>query len=202
MKKLILIALIVSMCISIVGMDVVLAKAKFGNWDKWDEKLPPAENESWYWVIPGLNEPRECRMGTNVVALLFSDIYFYGDKKGETKASVLFYSSGDVNKKDWDIPNAHFALASFPPKKGKMIIRVYKMEDQVFRFLEEWEIPFKNHEVVVLENTKFRREFKEWLKQISPILKPEFLLPELVMIRKNNFIITIFADMIINTLKK
>jgi len=200
MKRLLIIVLIVSSVISIAAP--VLAKVKFGSWDKWDEMLPQADNEAWYWAVPGLNEPRECRMGANVVALLFSDIYFYGDKKGKTKASVLFYSSGDVDKKDWDIPNAHFALVGFPPEKGKMIIRVYKMEDQVFRFLEEWEIPFKNHEVVVLEDAKFRREFEEWLKQISPILKVEFLLPELVIIRKNNFIITVFADMIINTLKK
>lgn len=201
MKRLLLIVLLSCIIISIGNIEI-LAKVKFGNWDRWDEQLPSAENQSWYWAVPGLNEPRELRIGADVVGLLFSDIYFYGDKKGETKVSVFFYSPGEVNKKDWDIPNGHFALAGFPPEKGKMIIRAYKMEDQVFRLLEEWEIPFKNHEVVVLEDAKFRREFEEWLKQISPILKTESLLPELVIIQKNNFIITVFADMIINVFKK
>ena len=195
MKRLFLIVLIMCFVASIAIP--VLARVRFGNWDKWDEQLPPAENQSWYWAVSGLNEPREYRIGADVV-LLFSDIYFYGDKKGKTKVSVFFYSSGDVDKKDWDIPNAYFALAGFPPKKGKVIIRVYKMQDKIFKFFEEWKISFKNHEVVVLEDVKFRREFEEWLKQISSILKPESLLPELVIIRKNNFIITVFAEMIIH----
>jgi len=193
--------LIVLVVILLVGVVLAEAKVKFGNWDKWDEELPPADNESWYWVIPGLNEPRECRIGVNVVALLFSDIYFYGDKKGKTKASVVFYSSG-MDVKKWDIPDASLALAAFPPKKGRMVIRTYKMEDRVFRFLEEWEIPFKENENVVPKDAKFRGIFGEWLRQISPILKPEVVLPELVIIRKNNFIITVFPEMIINVLKK
>jgi hypothetical protein len=180
MKKLILIVLIVCFVVSI-GI-VALAELKFGDWDKWDEELPPAENQSWYWAIPDLNEPRELFLkgwgndGSDII-LLFSDIYFYGDKKGKTKISILFYSLGNMNKKDWDIPNANLALAAFPPKKGKIIIRAYKMnEDKIFQFFEEWTIPFKDHEIAIPEDVQFRREFKMWVQ--SQIYSHEWILPE------------------------
>jgi len=179
MKKLILIALIVCFVVSI--SIVALAEVKFGNWDKWDEELPPAENQSWYWAT-SMNEPRELFLkgwgnDGNDIILLFSDIYFYGDKKGKTKTSVLFYSSGDVDKKDWDIPNADLVLVGFPPKKGKMIIRAYKMnKDKVFKFFEEWKIPFKDHEIAIPENVQFRKEFETWFQ--SQIYPNEWMLPK------------------------
>ena len=168
MKKILIVVLLVFLCVSIIDV-AVLAKVKFGNWDKWDKELPPADHERWYWAISS-NEPREVFLkgwgkdGSDIL-LFFSDIYFYGDKKGKTKVSVLFYSSGDVDKKDWDIPNAHFALAGFPPEKHKIIIRLYKMQDKIFEFLDQWEIAFKNHEVVDSEDKKFRHLFTEWLQE-------------------------------------
>ena len=201
MKKLILIVLVVSMCISVVGIDVVLAKAEFGNWDKWDEELPPAEHKYWYWAIPN-NESRVWDLKgfgneDSDLVLLFSDLYFYGTKSGKTKASVIFYSS-DMNVKKWDIPNASLAIAAFPPIKEKMIIRAYKMEDKIFKFFGQWEIPFKEHEVVVPEDEgmEFRQIFKEWLKkEISsertiPEGMIEMMLPELVIWEKKFFMIT------------
>jgi len=179
MKKLILIVLVVCLVASITVL--VLAKVKFGNWDCWNEQLPPAENQSWHWAT-SMNEPRELFLkgwgnDESDIILLFSDTYFYGDRKGETRASVLFYSSGDVDKKDWDIPNADLALAAFPPKKGKMIIRAYKMnEDKVFKFCEEWKIPFEDNTAAIPENAKFRKEFEVWFQ--SQIYSHEWLLPK------------------------
>jgi len=179
MKKLILIVLVI--CFVTSAGIMALAKVSFGGWDKWDQELPPADNESWYWTT-SMNEPRELFLkgwgndGSDVI-LLFSDIYFYGDKKGKTKASVLFCSSGDVNKKDWDIPNADLALVGFPPKKGKMIIRAYKMnEDKIFKFLEEWKISFKDHKTAIPEDAQFREEFETWFK--LQICDHEWLLPK------------------------
>ena len=131
------------------------------------------------------------------LVLLFSDLYFYGTKSGKTKASVIFYSS-DMDVKKWDIPNASLAIAAFPPKKGKIIIRAYKMEDKIFKFFEQWEIPFKEYEVVVPEDEdiEFRQIFKEWLKkEISsertiPEGMIEMMLPELVIWEKKFFMIT------------
>lgn len=198
MKKLIFILLIT---ISIViTSNIVLAEVKFGSWDKWDEELPPAENKYWYWALSG-NKPRTLTLkgfgdsGSDVV-LLFSEVYFYGTKDGKIKASVIFYTSSNVvDAKDWDIPNADLALVAFPPKKRKMTIRAYKMEGKVFKFFEEWEISFKNRQVVVPKDAKFRQLFKEWLeKQVSlerPLPDSEGLtdntLPELTIWKKNNF---------------
>lgn len=208
MKRLILILLILVVCVSIFATDVVLAKVNFGNWNRWDEELPPATNSSWHWAIK-TNEPRVFTLkgrggaGSDVV-LLFSDTFFYKDKKGKTKASVLFYSV-DGDKKDWDIPNASLALVAFPPKKKKIIIRAYKMENQGFKFFEEWQIPFKNHQVVVPEDAKFRQIFKEWLeKQVaSGETIPEdksinFMLPELVIWEKIFFMIINVTESQIN----
>jgi len=213
MKKVLLIVLIVSMCVSIVGIDVVLAKVKFGNWNKWDEELPPAENQSWYWAIPGLNEPIGIVTGLppdNKIGLLFSDIYFYGDKKGKTKASVFFYSTGEIDKKDCDIPNGHFALVAFPPKRGNLVIRAYIIDNKVFKFFEQWEIKYKDREEVLLKDTRFWNKLEEWIRKIlaapelssRPILSEfESLRPKLMVISKRSFIITAMPDMFENILK-
>ncbi len=198
MKRLILILLAGILCISV--FTTVSAKVSFGGWDRWGEELPPAEHKYWYWAVAS-NSPRIFILrgygeGSSDVTPLFSDTYFYGDKKGKTKASVLFYSSGDVDKKDWDIPNADLALVAFPPKKGKMIIRAYKMEkmeNKVFKFFDQWEITFKDNEVVVPEpeGMEFKEIFKEWLKkQISSEIVPSediinFFLPKLKIWQKS-----------------
>lgn len=164
MKKLFLIVLMVAICISFTT-DTVLAKVKFGNWDRWDEELPPAENQSWYWAI-STNKSREMILkgwgiNNDDILLIFSDLLFLGNKKGTIGASVLFYSSGDIE--NWDIPNASLAIAAFPEKE-KLIIRAYKMENKVFKFFEKWEIPCKIRENVVPRNAKFRKELKQWLQ--------------------------------------
>jgi len=166
MKKLILIALIVSICISVVGINVVLAKAKFGNWDKWDEQLPPWDNKDWNWLFDGKGPWGKAPYpvigklnGGDNNLLLISQLYFEGIKR----VLVIFYSSGQNDIENWNISNADLALAAFPPKKGKMVIWAYKMENQMFKFFEEWEIPFENEEIVVPQDAKFREIFKKFV---------------------------------------
>lgn len=48
-KKLLLVVLLITMCVSVIVTDAVLAKAKFGNWDRWDEQLPLWDNKDWVW---------------------------------------------------------------------------------------------------------------------------------------------------------
>lgn len=171
MKKLIFILLII-LSIVIIS-NVTLAKASFGGWDKWDEELPPAEHKYWYWAFPS-NEPRILTLegmgdsGSDVV-LFFSDIYFYTTKSGKKRASVIFYSIGDIAKiKDWDIPDADLALVAFPPYRGMMTIRAYKMENKNFKFFEEWKVLFKEHQVVVPKDSEFRKLFRAWLEKQIP----------------------------------
>jgi len=167
MKKLILIALIVSICISVVGINVVLAKAKFGNWDKWDEQLPPWDDKDWNWLYDGRGPWGKAPYpvigklnGGDNNLLLISQLYF----KGEKRVLVIFYSSGQKDIENWNIFNADFALAAFSPIKGKITIRAYiKMEKQVFKFFEEYKVPLKNEEIVVPQDAKFREIFKEFV---------------------------------------
>jgi len=197
LKKLIFFLLII-LSIVIIS-NVTLAKASFGGWDKWDEELPPAEHKYWYWALPS-NEPRVltlegCGDSGSDVVLFFSDIYFYTTKSGKKRASVIFYSLGTVELKDWDIPNADLALVAFPPYRGMMTIRAYKMENKVFKFFGEWEIPFKNLQVVVPKDAKFRQLFRAWLEKQMPLdrasMDPESLtddmLPELLIWDKKYF---------------
>ena len=129
------------MCISVVCIDVVLAKAKFGDFNKWDEELPLADHEAW-----------SCRTGRNLnwpytfnlqnfntlygkgAIYSVSSLSFYSTTDGKM-AWVVFYSPGTIMKKteDWLIPDvifadADFALAAFPPQNKKMITRLFKRD--------------------------------------------------------------------------
>lgn len=175
MKKLVIIILIVCIIVSIAMP--VLAKVEFGGWDKWNQQLPSKNSKNWHWVW-SFKKPSEYTIkdfgvtGENIT-ILSSDLY-YGRKFDMKAVSVCFYSSGDVgdNDLDWYISNAVIALAAFPPKEGKIIIRAYKPEDNVFKFFEEWEIKYEvfktvESEVVVPPQSRFMEEFKKWLESIS-----------------------------------
>lgn len=200
MKKLLLIALMVCMCVSIVVVDIVSAKVSFGGWDKWDQELPPADHDDWNWALLKTKEPRTMTLknsrddGKDVV-LWFSDLYF-GPKKGSKRASAIFYTQGNGNKKDWNISKADLALVAFPPREKEMIIRAYQNREAGFKFFEEWKIPFENNQIVVSEDTNFREVFKEWIeKQVSGIPIEgiigliDFTLPELIVWKKTFFMI-------------
>lgn len=210
-------------CISVVYINVVLAKVKFGDWDKWDEELPPADHETWSCRVgQNMNRPYTFNLqnfntlyGKGAICSV-SSLSFYSTTD-EKMAWVVFYSPGTIIKKteDWFIPDVIFAdadlaLAAFPPENKKMIIRAYKKEGQEFRFFEEWEIAFENYEEKyknVVSNTKFRQIFKEWVKkQISAriIISEEymeniminFMLPKLVIYDEESeiFIISVPAS--------
>ena len=131
MKKLLLIILIVCM---IVGINSgVLAEVKFGNWDKWDEMLPPTDSKDWKLAISDERHSMPVTWGPpgGDIILFETPVFF-------KEIQLFFYSPGDVNIKSWRISGADLALAAFPPKRKKITIRAYKREDQVFKFFEEW----------------------------------------------------------------
>jgi len=150
----------------VFGMSVE-AKVKFGNWDKWDEQLPSYDNTSWNWLKIGDENsiypiPWGPPSGDGVNnVILISNLFF----DGKERISVIFYSSGNESIKDWDISKASLALVAFPPKKGKMTIRAYRIEteEQVFKFYEEWKIPFENEELVVPKEVEFNKIFTEFM---------------------------------------
>ena len=203
MKKRLIIIILLGL--SLIMVDPVLAQVSFGNWDKWDEELIQEYCGSWYWAIPGMLEPREAKDKDGKVLFLFSDLYFFGDQAGKSKAYVLLYSDGSVKKEDWDIPNAKWALCAFPlAKKQKMVkIMAYKMEEEshIFKFFEEWEIPFKDG-IAYPEGTKFEKEFKNWVIKINSEY-PDWITPKLSIIypKKKIFILTVVPEMIKDAFK-
>lgn len=171
MRKLLLVVLLLLMMISAIAIDVVLAGIKFGPWEKWDEELPPLDNKYWYWISPE-QKTVPIKYGAKTVVLV-SCLYFGTIEKDTKNALTIFYSVGtqEVNiKKDY-IPDPKYALTLFPSekRKTKIIVRAYKREYGIFRFIEEWKMPFKdmlldkNLYEVVRYDAKFRDIFDDWL---------------------------------------
>jgi len=171
MRKLLLVILLLLVVINVVATDVVLASLKFGSWEKWDEELPPVDSKYWYWVSPEQKTLPIKFEGKTVV--LVSCLYFGTVEKDNKNALTIFYSPGTQEeniKKDY-FPDPKYALTLFPSEKRKIeiIVRVYERKDGIFKFMEEWKIPFKDmvldkklHEIVRYD-VKFRDIFNDWL---------------------------------------
>ena len=174
MKKLILIVLLILLSASYINTPV-LAKVKFGKWDKWDQQLPDMDNKYWSWTFPG---EKSTMLTLDDKSLLITTYLYFGTSKN--RASVIFYSPASQKtniKKDY-IPDPKFAFVCFPPKKKKSMIRVYEIkniEEGLSQFLEEWEIYFNQHQDGVPPGVEFRENFKEWLNQQAPSELAELL---------------------------
>ena len=174
MKKLIVTILLIALCISYINF-TVLAGVKFGKWDKWEQKLPDMNNKYWSWAFPG---EKSTMLTLDDKLLLITTYLYFGTSRN--RASVIFYSPASQKtkiKKDY-IPDPKFALVCFPPKKKKSVIRVYEIkniEEGLSQFLEEWEIPFNQHQDGVPPGVEFRENFKEWLNQQAPLELAESL---------------------------
>jgi len=171
MRKLLLVTLLLLVVINFVATDVVLAGIKFGSWEKWDEELPPLDSKYWYWVSPE-QKTVPIKYGAKTVVLV-SCLYFGTIEKDTKNALTIFYSVGtqEVNiKKDY-IPDPKYALTLFPSekRKTKIIVRAYEREYSIFKFIEEWKMPFKdmlldkNLYEIVRYDVKFRDIFNDWL---------------------------------------
>lgn len=188
MKQLIFIIIIIAICISI-NADV-LAKVKFGNWDRWDEELPSWNNEGW-------DLEQHCRLtfvgfpyirrtliwlpvevlavsGTESIDntfFLLTHLSFIKDKKSQ--ASIILFSPAtagknveDVNCNNSVLNSAKFAIVAFPPDKKEIVMRVYENENGLFRLLEEWGVAFQNKTIIIPKKTvKFSQKYEEFVNQ-------------------------------------
>jgi len=159
LKKLILIALVMSMCISVVATDIVLAKVSFGGWNKWDEKFPPKS----YWK-DSLGFLRGMLYLDTKVPICIAMNRYIENKKGE-KISIILFSSFDEDSESIlkGTGDYQFALVAFLPDKDLITIRAYKKGENVsLNFLEEWKIPYENNSSIFKKENKFIVSFKEW----------------------------------------
>jgi len=208
MKRLLLIILFLVLCISVAMTDVVLAKAKFGNWDKWDESLPSWDDEDWvyneeslkiigippvagmrFWFCAeGQEQWRSIKIknqpaATNVLFLLTRLAFKKNDREG---ASIILFSPVPINKKIKGIEDAlttaKIAIAAFPLKKGeKVVIRSYEKKDGLLQFFKKWTVVLKNKKAI------FPEKYKDWFVNLSNQLTKENIdiLPQLVISESN-----------------
>jgi len=208
MKRLLLIILLLVLCISVDMTDVVLAKVKFGNWNKWDESLPPWDNEDWiyseesfkvigippvggtrfwFWAeeqerwrtIKVKNQPA----ATNVLFLL-TRLAFKNDNQ---RASIVLFSPAPISNEVKGIEDAlatvEIAIAVFPLEKGKkVVVRSYGKKDGLLRFFKKWTVAFKNGTVI------FPEKYKDWFISQSKQLAEENIeiLPQLVVLTESD----------------
>ena len=202
MKKILIILLIVCF---VAGTGIVaLAKAEFGNWDKWDKELPPWDHKDWGWLTVEKTPMPMSWEEENIV--LLSSFYFFRDAKKKVQEEVIvqFYSSGAENIENWDIRKARFAVAAFRPEKKKVRIIVYEMKEGVFKFFEEYKIPLKNLEPTIPKDAEFREIFGKFMlsqiervnknaKEKFPQMEKEFLstqlLPIIKILKGDNYVI-------------
>ena len=211
MKRLLLIILLLVLCISVNMTEVVLAEAKFGNWDKWDEALPPWDNEDWVYIeenskvisIPPIGGTRfyfweeeqekwrsivtgdsSSITGNEEVFFLLTRLAF--KKNGKMAASIILFSPAPITKEVKGIENAlatvEVAIAAFPLEKGeKVVIRSYEKKDGLLQFFKKWTIALKN------KNAIFTK-YKDWFVGQSNQLTKENIeiLPKLVVLINSN----------------
>lgn len=190
MKQLIFIIVIIAICISI-NADV-LSKAKFGNWDRWDEELPSWNNEGWdlehcrltfvgfpyirrtlIW-LPVEEGKLRLMSGTESIDntfFLLTHLSFIKDKKSQ--ASIILFSPATAGKNVEGVKcnnsvfgSAKFAIVAFPLDKKEIVMRVYENENGLFRLLEEWSVAFQNKTIIIPEKTvKFSQKYEEFVSQ-------------------------------------
>ena len=188
--------------------DVVLAKAKFGNWDKWDESLPPWDNKDWVYYeeslkiigIPPVGGTqfrfwaeeqerwRSIKIGENSpvasnVLFLLTRLAFKNDKMA---ASIILFSPAPITKEVKGIKEAlatvEIAIAAFPLEKGKkVVIRSYGKKDGLLQFFKKWTVALKNKEAIFTK-------YKDWFVDQSNQLTKENIeiLPKLVVLINSN----------------
>jgi len=225
MKRLLLIILLLVLCISVAMTDVVLVKAKFGNWDKWDESLPPWDNEDWvyneeslkiigippvsgtqfrFWA-EGQERWRSIKIGDNSpvasnVLFLLTRLAF---KNNKMSASIILFSPAPINKEikgiEEALATAKIAIAAFHSKEEKkVVIRSYEKKDGLLQFFKEWTVALKNKKAI------FPEKYKDWFINLSNQLTKENIeiLPKLVVLINSNKKMTFFIGVSLPSFKK
>ena len=167
--KLVLIVLLI-MCVIFSATIPVLAKVKFGDWSKWDEEFP--SYKIWerhlgdgpsFWMAVMLEKSQE--------HIYWASNSFNTNKKDLMSIMVFSYEKPDVNNWRATYKNLKFALAAFPPEEGKekIVIRAYAKENEILKFLEEWEIPYEN-DYPVVKPGKFLEAFILWTERSEKLI--------------------------------
>ncbi len=201
-QKILLIGIILLM---ILLSNIVLAK-EFGNWDKWEETLPPWDNQGWIYSeerfivsIPPVSgmqfwfwTPKEQEKWQSIKVTesssLMGKAYFVitrlAFKDNNQKAAAIVFSPVSENKEIKGIENAlataEIVVVAFPPDKAgkKIVIRSYERNNESFQFFKKETIAFKDR--TVIPEDLFLDQFKKITKE------EEDIVPQLLLVVSSN----------------
>lgn len=141
MKKTFLILLVLLFCCA----TSIEAKVEFGNWSKWEKEFPSISRWEKYIDLSHsfYNQCTDTKTAYTVCSMFTCSIC--NERECKEKASVVLFSTKDKTMDDmyYGKGDYQFALVAFPPVENMVIIRAYKREKKILKFLEEWEIPLK-----------------------------------------------------------
>lgn len=212
MKRLFFIIIIIAICISI-NADA-LSKVKFGSWDKWDEELPPWDNEDWiynkikeetvtiisippvvgmqfwFWTTEEQEQWRSMKVGGSSSLTGNEEIFFVitrlAFKNDDQKIMIVIFSPPPISKEVHGIKNA-LTTAEF----AIAVFPSEKWEKVVIRSYEKKDglLQFFKEWTVDFENKTVLvpKKYKDWfINQSKKLTKENIGLPQLILITTND----------------
>ena len=144
---------------------------KFEVWDKWEGRLPQMDSEYWSWLLPD-QKTIPIKYDDETVVLV-SCLYYANAENHKQDILIIFYSHGSkaANLKKEYTSEAELALALFTmgENRTEIIVRAYEKKNDIFKFMEEWDISFRDKSLdegayeIVDYDVKFRDIFNDWL---------------------------------------
>ena len=212
MKRLLFIVVIIAICISINAN--VLAKVKFGNWDRWDEELPPWDNEDWvyskvkeesttiisippfagtqfwFWTTEGQEQWRSMKVAESSSLIGNEEVFFVltrlAFKDDDRKIMMVIFSPPPISKEVHGVKNV-LATAEF----AIAVFPSEKWEKVVIRSYEKKDglLKFYKEWTVAFKNKTVLvpKKYKDWfINQSKKLTKEDVGLPRLILITEND----------------
>jgi len=177
MKKVILGVII--LLVVFLGFNIVLAKAfKFGSWGKWEETLPPWDDDSWR-----LKGEKDTGVSTiidiNSIPVYVSTRCRYFNKQGDSAIVLLlsrYIAPNEVTEKDvFQIGENYFLIPDFAIaiffEEDKFVCfgyeQIEKNSEKTLAFSEKWNLKLSNKEKVIFDKkTEFYKKIINWLESL------------------------------------
>jgi hypothetical protein len=212
MKRLLFIVVIIAICISINAN--VLAKVKFGNWVRWDEELPPWDNEDWvyskvkeesatiisippivgmqfwFWTTGEQEQWRSIKVTSPPSVTGNEEIFFVitrlAFKDDDRKIMIVIFSPPPISREVHGVKNA-LTTAEF----AIAVFPSEKWEKVDIRSYEKKDglLQFFKKWTIVFENKTVLvpKKYKDWfINQSKKLTKEDIGLPQLILLTTND----------------
>jgi len=176
-KKILLVGIVLLMIL--VGFNSASSKAfKFGDWSKWEETLPPWDDDSWR-----LKGEKDTGVSTiidiNSIPIYVSTRCRYFNKQDDSAIVLLlskYIAPNEVTEKDvFQIGENYFLIPDFAIaiffEEDKFICfgyeQIEKNSEKTLFFSEKWNLKLSNKEKVIFDKkTEFYKRVIDWLEDL------------------------------------